>query len=276
MIRSPFPSHVTRPSLPRRAFLTVATLAGAVAALRQDRGGLRGQASPTRTVLGIGAHYDDCVFGIPGTLLQARARGYRVVILSLIGDYENWKPVRGRARELVDGTRSICRDYGAEARFLDYASMRFDVAESTKKAVAQVVAEVQPDVAFMLWPDDTHRDHEVASTLSKIALRAGNQLVEDPFAPFRSPRRIYLYDNGPRHTIGFEPDTFVNVTGEWQQAQEWLGRLMALVRNETYDSDQLDGSQRTKESLARYRGATCGVQYAEAFQSANAYPQEIL
>jgi N-acetylglucosamine malate deacetylase 1 len=68
----------------------------------------------------------------------------------------------------------------------------------------------------------------------------------------------------------------VDITDDWPRAIEWLGRLMALVRGEEYDGSKLDGAQRAKEALARYRGATCGVTYAEAFQSANEYPQEIL
>lgn len=231
---------------------------------------------PRGTVLAIGSHYDDGPFGIPGILLQAVEKGYRVVILSLIGDYTNWKPVRGRAEELVEGTRKICADYGVETRFLDYASGRLAVTEDAKRAVADVVAEVRPDVAFMLWPHDQHPDHEVGSQLSKVALRLGDRVLVDPFAAYRPPRRIYLYDNGPRHTIGFEPNTFVDVTAEWPRAIEWLGRLMALVRNEEYVPGELDGAQRAKESLARYRGATCGVRYAEGLASADAYPQEIL
>jgi hypothetical protein len=80
---------------------------------------------------------------------------------------------------------------------------------------------------------------------------------------------------GPRHTIGFEPDTFVDVTPQWPRAIEWLGRLMALVRDEQYVPRELDGAQRAKEALARYRGFTCGAGYAEALSSANAYPQEL-
>lgn len=231
---------------------------------------------PAGTVLAIGAHYDDGPFGIPGVLLQAVEKGYRVVILSLIGDYTNWKPVRGRARQLVEGTRKICADYGAEARFLLYASGRIPVTEDARRAVAEVVAEVQPDVAFMLWSRDQHPDHEAASQLSKVALRLGDRLLPDPFVSFRPPRRIYLYDNGPRHTIGFEPNTFVDVTREWPRAIEWLGRLMALVQDEEYDAGKRYDAQQTKENLARYRGSACGVEFAEALTSGDAYPQEIL
>lgn len=228
-----------------------------------------------KTVLAIGAHYDDCPFGIPGILLQAVRKNHRVVILSMIGDYTNWKPVQGRHRELVEGTKAICRDYGVDMRFLEFASMRYDVTAETKRRVAEAIAEIQPDVAFMMWPHDTHTDHEVASRLSKIALRHGDRMFDKP-RQYKRPSRIYMYDNGPRHTIGFEPNTFVDVSDEWPKAIEWLGRLMALVRNQPYDPEKLDGAQRAKETLARYRGATCGVQYAEAVFAANAYAVDIL
>jgi LmbE family N-acetylglucosaminyl deacetylase len=226
------------------------------------------------TLLAIGAHYDDCIFGIPGILLQAVRKHYRVVLLSLIGDYSNWAPVRGREQPFVDATRRLCTEYGAELRYLSYASHRFDVSEATKRAVAEVVAEVRPTVAFMMWPHDTHHDHEVASVLSKIALRHGDRLL--PAGPFTPPRAIYLYDNGPRHTIGFEPDVYVDVTAEWARANEWLGRLMALTRNARYDPAAPDAAQLAKEALARYRGQTCGVRYAEAVRAATVRPQEIL
>lgn len=265
----------------RRRFLSVAAAAAGAGlgsrglAHETASGGPGPQAAAPRSVLAIGAHYDDCPFGISGLLLQAAAKGHRVVVLSLIGDYTNWKPVRGRGPALVEGTRRLAMDYGVESLFLPYASGRLDISDASTRAVAEVVAEVKPDVAFVLWPRDQHPDHEAASAICRAALRLGDRVREDPFAPYALPRRIYQYDNGPRHTIGFVPNTFVDVTAEFPRSMEWLGRLMALVRNEPYAPGQPDGAQRLRETLLRYRGATCGVAYAEALTSIDEYPQAI-
>jgi hypothetical protein len=96
-----------------------------------------------------------------------------------------------------------------------------------------------------------------------------------PERKFVPAQRVYQFDNGPRHTIGFEPDTFIDVSDEWPQAIEWLGKLMALLRNQPYDKTRLDGVQRAKETLAQYRGQTCGVRYAEAVRGVNAYPADV-
>lgn len=231
-------------------------------------------ASAPKTILAIGAHYDDCVFGIPGILLQAVQKNHRVVVLSLIGDYSNWPPAKGRGAELKEMSVSLAHYLGIEMRFLDYASGRFHLNEETKRSVASVVADVQPDIAFMLWHHDRHPDHEAASAISKVALRLGARILDQ--SPVKVPNQIYLYDNGPGHTIGFEPNTFVDVSDVFPTAMEWLGQLMAFVRSKPFDEFTPDPAVNSKTTLARYRGASCGARFAEAVWAMQTKPTQIL
>lgn len=227
-----------------------------------------------KTLLAIGAHYDDCIFGVPGILLQGVRKNYRVVMLHLIGDYSNWPPVEGRDRDLLRTTTKLSADRGVEAQFLNFASHRFDARLENQRIVAEAVAKIQPDIALALWEKDNHNDHNVASELSRIALRHAGRILGDK--KYRPPRRIYFYDNGPRHTIGFEPNTFVDISDEWGEATEWLGRLMSWVRKVPFEKGLITGPLFTKEAIARYRGATCGANYAEALWNPSHQKVDIL
>lgn len=223
-------------------------------------------------IMGIGAHYDDCIFGIPGILLRAVDQGHEVTCLSVIGNYKNWSPVgTNRHEDMINDTKRLFEEKGITLKFLNYQSMDIELNDASKRAVSKAVAEIEPDVGFLLWPQDSHPDHEVVSELSKIAFNwAGTVLGESKSV--RRPKRLYYYDNGPRHTLGFEPDTFVDMGDYSTQAIDWLASVMSFVLGPKASPNIVEA----KKALAAYRGKGCGVQYAEALKSFQNYPVDIL
>ncbi len=57
---------------------------------------------------------------------------------------------------------------------------------------------------------------------------------------------------------------------------EWLGQLMAFVRNKPFAEAEPDAAQTAKANIARYRGSACGVKYAEALRAMHTHAVEIL
>ena len=70
--------------------------------------------------------------------------------------------------------------------------------------------------------------------------------------------------------------TYAQVVERAPRSPAWFGQLMAFVRKKEYSELEPDGAQTAKANLARYRGAACGVKYAEAVWAMNARASEIL
>jgi hypothetical protein len=67
--------------------------------------------------------------------------------------------VDGYSKEIAENTIALCKDFGVEKRFLEFKSMNFDVDTDSQRIAAQAVADIRPNIAFMLWPNDRSFPH---------------------------------------------------------------------------------------------------------------------
>lgn len=215
-------------------------------------------------LLVIAPHPDDETLGCGGTLLKHRAAGDSVSWLIVTRGYEpKWSAeiLRNKEREI----ENVAAAYEFEQIFrLDYPATRMDTLSQAEiiASISGAVAEAQPHSLYLNHAGDIHSDHRIVFACVLSAIK-----------PFYSSRhgikRILSYETlssteaaPPDHAHAFLPTVFCDITGFIERKLE----IMSLYRTETqpYPMPRANESIR---ALARIRGATVGLEYAEAFMS---------
>src|SRR5690242_15701624 len=124
-------------------------------------GGATGAAQTGRrkTLLVAGGHMDDAEWGAAGVMLKAVQAGYRVVIVQTVGDWSNYWPAQGHEQRVREGVLRLAKEMGAEKILLDYKYHEVPVDLQIKRRIAEIVAEVRPDIALVPAETDYWTDH---------------------------------------------------------------------------------------------------------------------
>ena len=150
-----------------------------LALLRSDRPPmLRG--APAGRILVLAPHMDDEVFGCGGTLALAAEAGAEVTVLYVTDGRKGYHPGRfseetpeqrmRRETRLVEirktEAREATRVLGFEPpRFLDLPDGRLAITRDAVAKVAEAVRAVRPEVVFLPFLTDLHRDHWITNGL---------------------------------------------------------------------------------------------------------------
>src|SRR5262245_25559617 len=135
--------------LHRRDFLMQIAAQGAVQAPSKQK----------KTLLCVGAHMDDCEWMAGGLILKAVRDGLRVVLVQAVSDWSNWPPSQGREKKVEEGVKRIAKEAGVEKILLGYKYHHVPVDHALKLRIAQIVAEVKPDIAVIMSENDFWTDH---------------------------------------------------------------------------------------------------------------------
>ena len=176
-----------------------------------------------RSILAIGAHPDDVVLGLGGSIAALAAAGHSITVLTLSSGELGGDPA---AREQEDAL--ACLRLGVAnvvfGRLADGAVSQRDAF----RVVERALAEERPQIVFVHDPKDTHHDHA----------RAGRAV----HAAARDVPNLFFYE-GPS-TAAFAPHASFDVR------ETWAAKLDAL---RLYESQAQRRLANWAEGAARFR-----------------------
>jgi LmbE family N-acetylglucosaminyl deacetylase len=210
---------------------------------------------PNGPVLIVAPHALDEVLGCGGTIALATAAGRKVHILVLCGDGAGHD---GKRRAAAGGAAKLL---GSEPpRFAGFPENASDAVPLGKviEVIERTVSELRPETVYVSHGGNLNVDHQTAFRAAATALRP---VPVSPVIEFFAYEIASSTDWAPPgFGTPFEPNRFVEIYSV-------LERKLAALELYSFDmrSEPHARSIAALANLARLRGASVGVQAAEAF-----------
>lgn len=213
-------------------------------------------------VLVISAHPDDETLGCGGTLLKHKANGDELSWIIITAIFEN----QGFSKQRIDSRQQEIEKVKNIIGFssvhnLDYPTMSLN-ADSINTMIPKLSAifnEIKPEIIYVMNRADAHSDHRVTFD----AVMACTKSFRYPFI-----KKVLMYECISETEFApalpekvFQPNYFVDVSDYFSKKLE----IMKIYESELGEHP-FPRSIRNIEALATFRGASVGVEYAEAFQ----------
>jgi LmbE family N-acetylglucosaminyl deacetylase len=213
-------------------------------------------------VLAVAAHADDETLGCGGALLRHRAAGNQLGWLVATTRYEpKWsaEAVATRRKQMAE----VATAYGiADTYELGLPDSRLDTVPvgDLIEAIDSAIADWRPEVVYVVHGGDVHTDHTLVFTATMSVLKSFRMAQ-------LGVRRVLAYETLSSTDAAvqevrrsFLPTVFTDITATIDAKIDIFARYESELQ--PHPAPRSESSLR---ALARVRGATIGVPYAEAF-----------
>lgn len=214
-------------------------------------------------ILVVAPHADDEVLGVGGTIAKYASNGDQVYVIIMTNAYmgdpklfseDGIKRVRTEALEAhkVLGVK--------ETFFLDFPAPRLNSFPFYKISLElnKVFDSIKPNVLYLPHPGDLHLDHNAVYMSALVSARPHSSSIKE----------IYCYETlsetdwAPRQGDHmFKPNVYEDITEYMDTKIEALSCFKSQIQ-----SDPHTRSLSSIKSLARFRGGTANVLFAESFE----------
>ncbi len=208
-------------------------------------------------VLVFAPHNDDEVLGVGGTIAKYAQQGHEVYVCEVTSWLQNMESTNALKEEAFKAHDILGVK---DTIFLDLPVVRLKETPTVTKnrKFVEVVREIKPDIAFIPHTGDMHVDHGETALAAMVALR-----------PLENPqlKGLYIYEtlsetewNIPNTANSFIPNVWSDISESFALKLE----AMKCYKSQLHDFPH-PRSLEAIEALARLRGSTIGVNYAESF-----------
>lgn len=207
-------------------------------------------------ILVFAPHPDDEILGCGGVMAKHIAHGDDVYVCVVTSSrVEKYRAMH------QDYARKVGEYIGVEdVYFFDYPTVELSTVNDRDftGSFNELVQKIQPEIVYIPFYGDMHTDHKKVADAAMVALR-----------PYSAPfvREIYAYEtlsetgwNYPTVDKTFIPNVFEDISAYVDV------KVHAMEMYETkIEKSPHPRSAEGIRTLAKYRGGTVGVEYAEAF-----------
>lgn len=211
-------------------------------------------------ILSIGAHPDDEVLGMGGTLLRLADEENKIFLLSLtLGETARGKRVAKPDLRIKQAQKVADRLKAVLLPIRDFPDCAFDTVPllTLTKLIEKHIKDISPDVIYTCHGGDLNIDHQRTFQAVITAARPGKT----------STKKIYSFEvlsstewQAKNSGNIFLPNTYVDV-------EKYIDGKVNLLKIYPQEMGKFPfpRSREGIEALARYRGMESGLRFAEAF-----------
>jgi len=215
-----------------------------------------------KTVLVVAAHSDDEALGCAGTIAKHIAAGDKVHLLFMTDGVGAREGIRGEEVERQEASQRVAEVLQVTSmQNLNFPDNKMDTVSllDVTQAVEEKIAILQPTIVYTHHIGDVNIDHQITHKAVMTACRP---------QPLFCVKEIYAFEvlsstewQAP-NVLPFIPNVFIDISEQIEIKRKIL-KLYSAEMREVPHSRSIENTI----NLAKVRGSSVGVQYAEAFIS---------
>ena len=213
-------------------------------------------------VVVIAPHPDDEILGVGGTMARLIKAGREVCVVIVTkgtADLFDMKLIEQGRTEAAAAHHLLGV---ARTQYLDFPAAKLDQVphHELNKALLDSLKEIDPEVVFVPFRNDLHKDHRLVFDSAMFATRPSQALHVKDIAAYETLSETNW--NAPHVVPGFTPTTFYDISETVDLKMKALAAYGSQLKQFPHER-----SIQAAQNLAAYRGSAIGVAAAEAFQS---------